>query len=94
MVGTQCPKTLGPVHTEVAFLGVAERSSVVRDGMLESVKWNIIGLKHILTFNFFPMNISGAHFVFAFRHLQETQLRLNIRSECGDEVGWLNIGAR
>jgi Domain of unknown function (DUF4263) len=81
------------VHTEVAFLGVAERSAVVRDGMLESVKWNIIGLKHILTFNFSPMNISGAHFVFAFRHLQETQLRLNIRSECGDEVGWLNIGA-
>jgi hypothetical protein len=87
------PKTLGPVHTEVAFLGVAERSSVVRDGMLESLKWNIIGLKHLLTFNFFPTTISGAHFVFAFRHLQETQLRLSIRSEDNDEVGWINVGA-
>jgi len=87
------PEDAQPVHTEVAFLGIAERSSVIRDGMLEAVKWNILGLKPILTFNFFPANLSGVHLVFAFRHLQETQLRFSIRLENGDEIGGIEIGS-
>jgi Domain of unknown function (DUF4263) len=81
------------VLTQVAFLGVADRSSVVRDGLLESVKWNIMGLKQLIIFNFFPANISGTHFVFAFRHLQRMELKLNIRSENGDDIGWITLGA-
>jgi hypothetical protein len=86
------PEDAQPVHTEVAFLGVAERSSVVRDGMLELMKWNIMGLKHMMIFNCFPTSISGTHFVFAFRHLKEAQIQLSIRSEDDDEVGWLTVG--
>ena len=87
------PDDAQPVHTEVAFLGFAERSSIVRDGILETLKWNIIGLKHLLPFNFYPTSLMGAHFVVALRHLQETQLRFSIRPENGDEVGWLQIDA-
>jgi hypothetical protein len=87
------PEEAPPKHIEVAFLGVAERSSVVRDGILESVKWNILGLKHLLVFNFFPANISGLHFVFALRHIRDTELRLEITSDDGQEIGWINVGA-
>ena len=43
----------------IIFLGFCERASYVREGHTNIFKWNVIGLKHILVSNIFPMNLSG-----------------------------------
>jgi hypothetical protein len=41
---------------QVAFLGLAERATHVREGETNILKWNVLGLKNILLVNFFPFS--------------------------------------
>src|ERR1044071_1750957 len=85
--------TNAAANTNVIFLGIAERSSLVHDGESQFLKWNILGLKNIVFFNFFPANLSGFHLAFAFRHLTTMELKLRLLTEAHQELGFINIGA-
>jgi hypothetical protein len=78
-------------NIEVAFLGIAERSTPIREGDTFLTKWNVIGLKLFVPLFFFPTNISGWRFVFAMRHQPLGDITLNIvlKTESGEELGSL-----
>jgi hypothetical protein len=81
-----------PASPKLAFLGIAERASVVREGDSPLLKYHLIGLKSFLPFFCYPAGLGGLHFVFAVKHLtQGPDLRISIRSESGQEIGWISI---
>lgn len=80
-------------HVEVAFLGIAERSTRLREGETFLLKWNVIGLKLIVPLFFFPTSIAGWNFVFAFRHATPDNLDLdiNLKNVSGDQLGFFKV---
>ena len=81
-----------PAAPELVFLGIAERASAVREGDSTLLKWHLIGLKAFLPSFCYPAFLMGTHFVFAVRHLvQGPDLRICIRSESRQEIGFFNI---
>src|ERR1700732_3524022 len=82
-----------PATPELIFLGIAERASVVREGDSPLLKWHLIGLKAILPLFCYPATLIGLHFVFAVRHLVPggPDLRITIRSESRQEIGFIDI---
>lgn len=85
--------SIRPTSAEVAFLGIAERASAVREGNSNLLKWHVIGLKNILPFFCYPTIVNGLNFVFAVRgFLYDQEVRINIRCETGEQIGFFNIG--
>lgn len=80
-----------PEQTEVIFLGFTERASLVQDGNTPFSKWNIIGLKSILISPIVPMTLAGLKVALASRLGLETEFELRIKSEAGEQIGWLRI---
>jgi hypothetical protein len=78
--------------TEIAFLGIAERLSKVREGETPLVKWNMIGIKSIVPLFFTPFSIYGWRFVFALRHLtsEREDVTIKIKDEDGCEIGYID----
>jgi antiviral defense system Shedu protein SduA len=74
---------------QVAMLGLAERAAVVRDGNTNLVKSNILGLKQVIPYYFYPMPLGGWNIVLAVRHLSFSgnQLVISIEEEGGPEIG-------
>src|SRR6516164_9821749 len=81
-----------PATPELAFLGIAERASVVREGDSTLLKWHFIGLKSFLPLFCYPAALTGLHFVFAVRHLAlGPDIRISIRSESRQEIGFFTL---
>jgi Domain of unknown function (DUF4263) len=80
---------------EVAFLGIAERSAIIREGETLLTKWNVLGLKNYVPLYYFPTHISGWNFAFAVRHHPQENIALDIiiKTEEGDSVGNFQLRA-
>src|SRR5262249_14081531 len=77
--------------TEVAFLGFAERASLAQEGGTPFSKWNIIGLKQTLLTFVFPLSFVGIKLAVALRPGSEAVLKLSIRSDTNEEIGWFQV---
>lgn len=83
------PEELFP---QVAFLGLAERAALVRDGETNLVKWNVLGLKNVLLTNFFPFPLGGWNLAFGIRPLNSSNaIRIRFKSETDEEIGFVDI---
>ena len=83
---------------DIAFLGFAERAACVRDGPTNVLKWNVLGLKSSLLFNFFPASLEGLSLALGIRTrwypntaLEPKDLVLIIRQPEGGEVGRITV---
>jgi hypothetical protein len=78
---------------ELVFLGVAERAANQRDGSTDMLKWNILGLKSVIPFYFFPAIINDMNLVFGMRNLSSgSDIKIKIRSDAEEQLGFITIG--
>lgn len=76
----------------VAFLGLAERVSLVGEAETTVGKWNVLGLKNAVLANFFPLNLVGYYLGFAVRYDGAiTNLDLRIRADSGEQVAQIQF---
>jgi hypothetical protein len=76
----------------IVFLGFCERAAYVRDGGTGLFKWNILGLKHIILSNFFPLKLDGWTIGVAVRTASLGKpVRVSITDEVGVAVGHLDF---
>jgi len=79
----------------IAFLGIAERATQVRDGETSIFKWHLLGLKTIILFNVFPVPINWT-LVFAIRLYGTTfaHEKLRVINKSGTDIGFINFDLR
>lgn len=79
----------------VIFLGVCERASYVADGNTNILKWNILGLKHVILSNIFPLTFSGLTLGIAFdKNIVQSGIKIIICDQDRQEVGFINLELR
>jgi Domain of unknown function (DUF4263) len=84
-----------PKQQGIAFLGLCDRVSYVREGNTNVFTWNILGLRNVIFSYIFPISLDGWSIGFALRWGQaETGARLRIRDELGTELGTLNLSGK
>lgn len=78
----------------IIFLGLAERVAYVREGNTNLFKWNVLGLKHTILSNIYPMRLNGWSVGLAFLlELMNREHKLILTDETGKDVGFINISA-
>jgi len=83
-----------PEHSQVAFLGVAERVAHIRDAAPQFEKWNILGLKNSILTYFFPTSLKGWNIGFAIQFSDQNifpGFRFRIKTESDELIGQLDI---
>lgn len=79
--------------TDLVFLGVCERAACVQDGNTNLVKWNVLGLKHILLSYIFPLPFRGITLALALSTSStRSEFDLHVLDPDGDDVGSVTLG--
>jgi hypothetical protein len=80
---------------DVAFLGFCERAEAVRDGNTNLLKWNILGLKHVILTPVFPVPLSWWSIALAVsKPLLNEPTAIQFLAEDGQELGTLTLSTR
>jgi len=56
---------MNPSPSEIAFLGICDRLATINKHPLEPLKYNILGLRRIVSYPVLPINIQGSNLLFA-----------------------------
>lgn len=76
----------------IIFLGLCERASYVREGSTDILKWNILGLKHILLSYLYPFDMKGVTFGIAIDpNTFQNGTLLNITDQDGSQIGTIKF---
>lgn len=79
----------------IIFLGVCERASYVTEGNTNILKWNIIGLKHVILSNIYPLSLAGIILGIAFDNKTiQCATKITIFNQDEQEVGFINLELR
>jgi hypothetical protein len=76
----------------VVFLGLAERAAVVFDGSPNLPKWNVLGLKHVVVSNFYPLSFSHWYIGLAVKDPETPgSVLLRFVDDAGTEIGTITF---
>lgn len=79
--------------TDLVFLGVCERAACVQDGNTNLVKWNVLGLKHVVLSYIYPLPLRGITLALALStSTTRSEFDLHVLDPNGQDIGFVTLG--